>query len=275
VLSNRPALRLLVVESDPLTRALVSEVVGARDDFRIVGQCADESTVVIAIRKLQPDVALVDLDCPRMRGFDVARALDARRMPLIVFISSAAANAAAAFDVDAVDFLLKPFDSRRFQRALDRVRRCYELQNGARIDESPAGSPPAATVRKVSLRRRGEAVFVSMGDIEWIETAGDELLVHVASQIVRVRRTLASMEHELDPSQFVRVHRSAIVNMDQVVAIRMYHRNSHAVELRGGTTIPIGRARRNCVASRLAARQGYPDASSDVTRVRRNRPSMR
>ena len=246
------ALRVVVVDDEPLVRERIRTLLGEEDSVDIVAECGDGATAVDVVTHLRPDLMFLDIQMPAMDAFEVLEALDQDALPAVVFVTAYGEHAIRAFDVHAVDYLLKPIDSSRFRTALSRVR--------ARL-----GHPEAEDHRLPALLRAlrdgrpvrfvvrvGERfVFMRADDIDWIEAAGNYTKLHRAGQTYLMRGTLTDIERQLDAEAFLRIHRSFIVNLDRVDAVEPYFHGEYVVIMKDGTRLTSSRSHSPRLRTRL------------------------
>ena len=209
-------LRAVIVDDEPLARERVRELLGEESDVEVVAECADGVEAVAAIRREDPDLVFLDVQMPEMDGFEVLDALDAETLPAVVFVTAYDRYALKAFDVHAVDYLLKPFDRARFRSALDRARldlrsddagrRILALVADLRRERRPQ--------QRIVVKAAGRVFFLRPDEVDWMEAAGNYVRPHVGKEAYLVRETMKGLEERLDPDTFIRVHRSRIVNLD-------------------------------------------------------------
>jgi two-component system LytT family response regulator len=259
-------LRVVVVDDEPLARQGMSSLLARDPDVAVVAECADGREAVDAIGALHPDLVLLDVQMPEMDGFEVLRALDPERMPAVVFVTAFDRFALRAFDVAAVDYLLKPFDDDRFARAMERaktaVRGAEAGELGRRmmrlLESAPAAAGPAPRASgwatRLLVKATGRTVFVRTEEVDWIEADDYYAKLHVAGKSHLMRETMASLEARLDPQRFFRVHRSAIVNLDRVREVQFLFRGEHVVILHDGTKLKLTRGRLEKLEAMLAGR---------------------
>lgn len=232
-------IRVLVTDDEPAARRKVVRFLQEHADVEIVGEAADGAAAVERIRGQAPDVVFLDVQMPGMNGFDVVEALaELERVPAIVFTTAYDEYAVRAFEVNAVDYLLKPFDRDRFERALDRVRdklpQDPQTQLLALLD---AVRPAQGYLRRLLLPAEGRSIFVGTAEIIRLESDRNNILVHARSGTFVLRSTLDALEQKLDPQQFARIHRSHLVNLDAVKAIHPWFHGDYKVDLHDGTQL--------------------------------------
>jgi two-component system, LytTR family, response regulator len=235
------SIRALIVDDEPWARKRLSSLFRAEPDCEVIGECADGATAVDAMVHMAPDVVCLDVQMPDMSGFDVLDAVltkreesrDAIEWPLVIFVTAYDRYAVAAFERDAADYLLKPFDDERFRQAIDRVRRDLAIDSSA---------PVRRSARRLAIKSGGRVLFVRLEDVSWFEAAGNYVTVHVGRESYLVRESMTRLAARLDPDRFVRIHRSAIVNLDRVKELQPWVRGEQMLLLDNGTQIAVGRA---------------------------------
>jgi two-component system LytT family response regulator len=247
--------RLLIVDDEPLIRAGIRDGLSARADVEIAGECGSVAEAVAALRSDAVDLVLLDVELPDGQGFDVIRRFGPERMPVVVFVTAYDKYAIQAFEVNAVDYLLKPFDQSRLSASIDRVRDrltgsadmlAHRLE--ALIQAREKHYPPTLVVRN------GDRFdLVSISSVDWIEAANNYAVLHCGTADHVVGETLTHIEDRLDPSKFLRVHRSTIVNSNRIVAVHTMMGGVYELELRGGVRIKTGRQYRDKVRKLLEA----------------------
>ena len=250
-------IRALVVDDEPVARRRVRRLLSAEPDVEVIGECGDGRSAIEAIRTLRPDLVFLDVQMPDADGFEVLRALTAGDpMPAIIFVTAFDHYALAAFEVHALDYLLKPFDRGRFARAVARAREHLGGRAESRDDQRIAGlltevrGKTRFLVRFV-VRADGRVRLIDAADIDWIEAADNYVVLHAGATTHVVRDTMARLEGELDPEAFVRIHRSAIVRIDRIVELRPSFHGDFAVSLRDGTRLTLSRTHRARVEALL------------------------
>ena len=235
-------LTLVIADDEELAREKLRSLAEELPDTRVVGEAEDGPAALRLIDELRPDLVLLDLSMPGMSGLEVAKRM--RHRPAVIFTTAYDQYAVAAFELQAVDYLLKPFDDERFKAAVERARERSqmpsELTDGDRLKQALYES---GYLSRVFVRERNRILVVPTGEIERLEARGDYVALHTGAKRHLVQVTIADMERMLDPGRFVRVHRSHIVNLDYVVAFTTDAKGALEVELRGGTRLSVSRAR--------------------------------
>jgi two-component system, LytTR family, response regulator len=270
-------IRVLVVDDEPLARSGVCALLEQDAELEVVGEAASGREAVAAIRDLSPDLVMLDVQMPGFTGFDVIREIGPENMPAVVFITAYDQFAVRAFEVNAVDYLLKPFDDERFSQTLARakkiVRQSYVGELSRRLADlldrplapgrsSPAPREPAAPAPprtpdlsdRLVVKSGGRVFFLRLEDLDWIEAADYYVKLHVAGKTHLLRETMSALENRLDPRRFFRVHRSAIVNLDRIRELQPYFRGEHVLILQDGTKLKLSRSRREKLEAILQQR---------------------
>lgn len=239
-----PELRILVVDDEPLVRAHEREVLGSRDDLSIVGEAGDGPAAVEAIETLRPDLVLLDVQMPGCDGFEVLEQLAPEDRPVVVFVTAWQEYALRAFDAHAIDYLLKPFDDQRLLAAVERAR-TWLAARAAGQDRVPgllAGIAASRRRDRFVVRHVSRVRVVPAAEVTWIEARGNYVHLHHPQGPFLLRETLQNLEGRLDPARFVRTHRSAIVALDQVVALERLPSGACELRLCCGARAPLGRS---------------------------------
>ena len=244
-------IRALVADDEPVARARVVSLLKNEADIEVVQECATGEETRAAIEQGNLDLLFLDIQMPEVTGIDLARTIQANGMPAVVFVTAFDQYALRAFEVHALDYLLKPFSSDRFRAALGHAR---EHLAKRRISPGDAASKPAADQgrrNRLMVKSGGRIHFVRTGDIDWCEAAGNYVRMHVGSQEYLVRDTMAHLESQLDTQQFMRIHRSTIVNVDRIQEMQSSFNGEYVVLLRNGTRLTLSRGYRDAIQGRL------------------------
>lgn len=252
-----PRCRVLVVDDEAPARRLARSLLSEMDEVEVVGDAASGQAAVDAIRHLRPDIVLLDVQMPGLDGFGVVAAVGAPSMPAVIFVTAYERYALRAFDVHAVDYLLKPFDDERFRTAMDRaivrVRSGRSSELSGRLEtllnRLARGRSPDLLALKIDDRH----VLIDAATIDCIEVSDKVVIVQTAEQVYRVRETLNRIERRLPSEQFVRIHRSVIVNINRVKEIQPWFQGDFVLILKNGKRFMSGRAYRD-VVRRFTAR---------------------
>ena len=239
-------LRILIVDDEPLARERVAGLLSEETGVEVVGECRNGLEAVTSIKGLKPDLVFLDVQMPGLNGFEVLRALEPSRMPAVIFVTAYDKHAVEAFDVHAVDYLLKPYQPERFKRALERARQKMEGGTAAiaaqlaRLIETE--KEPETVLARFSVKIGGKTQFVPVKDVDWIEAAGNYLVLHAGKESHLVRETMAGVESKLPPGVFARISRSALVNVERVKEIEPAGADGHVLALRNGARLPVTRS---------------------------------
>jgi two-component system LytT family response regulator len=236
-------IRTVIVDDERHARQKIRALLGRERDIEIVAECANGKEAVAAIREKRPDLVFLDVQMPAMDGFEVVAATgDAARH--VVFVTAYDEYAVRAFEVEALDYLLKPFDGARFARTMSRARERLSGGNDT-LQEKLRAFLEQVKLRggrdRIMIKSSGRITFLRAGEIEWVEAADNYVRIHAGKETHLIRETMSNLEEELDRRKFVRVHRSAIVNVDAIVEIRSLFHGDHSIVLRTGAEIPLGR----------------------------------
>jgi two-component system, LytTR family, response regulator len=266
----QPPIRTLIVDDEPLARRGLVLRLGQHDDVEIVGECSNGAQALRAIADLAPALVFLDVQMPEMDGFQTLRAVPPPQRPLVVFVTAFEDHAVGAFAANAVDYLLKPVDDARLAESLQRVRELLaergaigqqerllqtlrtlsgkpDLSLDDALDLQPdAGAIPPDGV--LAVRDGNRTVRVPSAEIRWIEAAGDYMCVHTDGETHVVRATLRELEAQLDPGRFQRVHRSTIVNLARIRALRSHINGEYFLELDCGRELKLSRSYRDKIA---------------------------
>ena len=266
---ERAPLRVLIVDDEPLGRRRVAGLVRKEPGVEIVGMIGDGVSAVDAIRSLAPDLVFLDVQMPGMTGLEVVRAVGPADMPTIVFVTAYDKHALEAFDLAAIDYLVKPFDDERFKEAFERARRMARLQSAdalrekllAVLGEAGDGKREAGGgkrgsgahyLERIPVESRGKVRFIPVSEIDYILASGPYAELVVGDRKHLIREAMQNLEDRLDPARFFRVHRSTIVQLDRIEALLKSPSGDCDVQLKNGVKIKIARSRREELEKRLA-----------------------
>jgi len=256
-------LTVLIVDDEPLARAGLAGLLARDADVEVVGECGDGRSAAERIRSLRPDLVILDVQMPEMNGFDVIRAVGPEQMPPVVFVTAYDRFAVKAFEVHALDYLLKPFDDERFLEAIDRAKRSIR-QGGVdalsrrllallgQESARPSASPPDGSwLTRIVVKKPGSTFLLSVDDIDWIESADYCVRIHSRGKTHVVREAMTRLEQRLDPRRFFRAHRSGIVNLDRIKEVQPAFHGDLLLILHDGSQVKLSRSRRAALEERL------------------------
>jgi two-component system, LytTR family, response regulator len=239
-------MRALIVDDEPLAREGIRMRLAQEPDIVVIGECSNGRQAVTVIERESPDLVFLDVQMPRLDGFGVIAAIGAHRMPQVIFVTAYDEHALRAFEVHALDYLLKPIDGTRFREALARARsrvRGQELHEQLHALLASIKSEKKYLVR-LSIKTGGRILFLGVDEIDWIEAADNYVLVHAGRDSHMLHTTMNSLEDRLDPDAFLRIHRSTIVNLQRVKELHPMFHGEYRVKLKDGTELASGRSYR-------------------------------
>ena len=238
-------IRTLVADDEPIARARMLSLLTDEPDIEVIGECATGPEAMSAIERTSPDLVFLDIQMPQIDGLTLARTLG-RTMPAVVFVTAYDEYALGAFEVHALDYLLKPYSADRFKSALVHARQHLGAW------QKWGSHPPAYERRdRLVIKSSGRIYFVRTRDIDWCEAAGNYVRLHVGAQTHLVRGTMGNIEAQLDPAQFVRIHRSTIVNVDRIQELHSSFGGEYVVLLHDQTRLTLSRGYREGLQARL------------------------
>jgi two-component system LytT family response regulator len=252
-------MRALIVDDEPLARAALSRLLKRDCGITIIGECGDGESAVRSIRQMNPDVVFLDVQMPEMDGFQVIESIGVEQMPATIFVTAFDRYAMRAFDASAVDYLLKPFLPDRLSRALARARDRWQNRQDkdaaqrlfALLDSRYASD----YIRRLAVASGGRIVFVAVEEIDWIGAEDNYAMLHAGRRVYEVRETLQSLMEKLDPGEFIRIHRSTIVNVRRIREVQPWFQGSHIIVLHSGEELRMSRYQKDAV-DRLLGKRG-------------------
>jgi len=249
-------IKVLVVDDEPLARERLTTLLSQEADVELITPAPDGEEAITTIHDDSPDLVFLDVQMPQMNGFDVIEAVGSDKMPLVIFVTAYDQHALKAFQVRALDYLLKPFDRERFTDALQRARKQLE-----REETGDLGRRLLALVKdlrrdqprsdRLVVKSGGRLFFLRADEIDWVEAAGNYVRLHVGPASHLLRETMNAIEGRLDPEKFFRIHRSRIVNMERIQELQPWLNGEYAVLLRTGTRLTLSRGYREKLQDRL------------------------
>lgn len=241
-------IRTLIVDDEPLGQRRVAQLLETEPDIEIVGLCANGLEAVTTIKQERPDLLFLDIQMPVMNGFDVLRAVQGGPMPIVIFVTAYDQYALQAFEVHAFDYLLKPFDRERFYVTLARARTHLQRESLEHLHqrlhaflETHERSATPTYEKRLSVKAGGQVHFIPVDSIDWIEAAGNYITLHVGAKNHLLRSTMQEIIGRLDPQQFLRIHRSLIVQTDRIRSIRPTQTGEYILTLDSGERLQSGR----------------------------------
>jgi two-component system LytT family response regulator len=245
-ITDSTKIRALIVDDEELARDRIASLLAEQNDVEVVGTCSDGPSAVEAIERERPDLVFLDVQMPGMDGFEVIENLDRDHIPAVVFVTAHDAHAIRAFEIHALDFLLKPFDQTRFEKALERARAQLSRDKSSTIDSRLMSlleelRDERKYPERLIVKSSGRVFFVRAEDIDWVEASGNYVKIHTKSEAHLLRESMKNMEAKLDPKIFVRIHRSAIVNIDRIKELEPWFHGEYVVIMRDGTRLTASR----------------------------------
>lgn len=284
-------MRVLIVDDEPIARRRISRLLKQEGDVEVLDEVGSGTEAVAAIRERSPDLVFLDVQMPDLDGFGVVSALSGEKMPAIVFVTAYNEYAVKAFDVNAVDYILKPFDPERFRAAFQRARTQLEQKSSAEsgrriralLEEvlgeeraqalatasagtsvggavtnghgahapAPVSVPRARYLDRLMVKHDGRVFFLKVADVDWFEASGNYVKVNVGKASHLIRETMHGIESQLDPNQFARIHRAVIVNMDRIRELQPWFAGDYIVILRDGRQLKLSRTYREALQARM------------------------
>jgi len=260
--------RALIVDDEVHARKGIRTLLSRDVDIEIVGECSDGRQAIDQIAEMEPDIVFLDIQMPHKNGFEVLQAIDPKHAPILVFITAWDNYALKAFEVSAIDYLLKPFTDERFYQSVERAKNSYRqrqerqlssqlmsLMNHYRQTEQADDVDNAATtsepLKRFLIKSNSEIIFVSADDVQWLEADGYYTKIHTGNISHLLRGNLGSFEARLDPKTFARIHRSAVVNLRHVQRLKDLFHGDYLVVLRNGTELKVSRRHRQHLETAL------------------------
>jgi two-component system, LytTR family, response regulator len=236
----------MVVDDEPLARNNLKVLLRKDSEIDLIGECGSGAEALVAIREKTPDLLFLDVQMPECDGFDVLEMLGGNLPPAVVFVTAYDQFALRAFEAGALDYLLKPFDDARFCRALTRAK-----------EKLVHRKHPARPLDRILIKETGQLAFVKTSDIDWIEAADYYTCLHVGAKTNLLRRSMSELEQELDPAVFCRIHRSSIVNLARVEALKLNSEGEYEVVLNHGMRLRLSRRYRKQAQLQLGVRDTF------------------
>jgi two-component system LytT family response regulator len=239
-------IRALVIDDEPLARGMIREMLEHDPDAEVVGECANGREAIDAIRSLSPDIVFLDVQMPELGGFEVLDSFKEGELPTVIFVTAYDQYALRAFEVHAFDYLLKPFDRERFDKAWQRAKdsvsegrvQSRDLRILALLEELRAGSK---YIERLVIKAEGRVFFLDVDDIHYIEAEGNYVGVHNGQKSYLLRETISGLESQLDPKKFIRIHRSAIVKINKIKELQPWFHGEYRVILESGKQLMLSR----------------------------------
>ncbi|HVU26022.1 MAG TPA: LytTR family DNA-binding domain-containing protein [Opitutus sp.] len=260
--SNLDRIRTIIVDDEPAARRGVRLLLERDPEIELAGEAASGTEAVELVARTRPELAFLDVQMPGFDGFELLGCLQPAETPVVVFVTAYDEHALRAFEVNAVDYLLKPFDDARFAAALARAKHAVRRRPVEMVDARlsqllsylknvPAAAAPPENSERILVKSSGEIFFLKADEIDWIEAEGDYMKFHVGGKTHLMRETMARLEARLDTKKFVRIHRSTIVNIDRMRKLSPSFAGEYAVVLHDGTKLKLSRGYHERIAALL------------------------
>ncbi|HSB11940.1 MAG TPA: LytTR family DNA-binding domain-containing protein [Blastocatellia bacterium] len=248
-MSRSESVRTLIVDDESLARERIRDMLTRDPEIEVVGECANGEEAIKAINLLSPKLVFLDVEMPGIDGFGVLEALPPDQIPTTIFVTAYDQYAVRAFEVFALDYLLKPFDQERFDKALARAKCHLSCLRSDAISQRILNALEEIKTRPIHLERlvikmNGHVFFVKADEIDWLEAEGNYVRLHTGKESYLLRDTISALETQLDPKRFIRVHRSAIVNVDRITELQPWFHGEYRIILREGVQLTLSRTYR-------------------------------
>jgi two-component system LytT family response regulator len=242
-------IRTAIIDDEPLARTRLRSLLKEHEGFEVVAEAGDGASAVETIEKFHPDLVFLDVQMPECTGFEVLEALDPGQRPLVCFVTAYDVYAVKAFDVHALDYLLKPVDRERFAAAVKRVRQSIDRNELDDLNRKlsqliDSTQKERRFLNRVIIKSSGRVTFLRVQDIDWIEAAGNYVRIHWGQESHLLRETMNALEEKLDPEMFLRIHRSVIVNIDRIKELQPAFHGDYFVILKNNKQLPLSRGYR-------------------------------
>lgn len=251
-------IRALIIDDEPLAREGVRLHLEAEPDIEVVGEAGNGEEAVDRILELKPDMVFLDVQMPGIDGFGVVEAVGADSMPATIFVTAYDQFALKAFDAHAIDYLLKPYDAERFRRSMERVRTQIRGKKRAEVEDRLTAlitelRGKREFLERIVVRSGGRILILRIDDIDWLEAASNYVRIHAGGRQYLLRETMTNLESRLDPTQFVRIHRSTIVRLDRIKELEPLFQGDYVLILEDGTRLTSSRGYRDRLQGMLQA----------------------
>jgi two-component system LytT family response regulator len=251
-----PKIKTFIVDDETQARRRLRRMLAAESDVEVIGECGDPEKAISFIQERNPDLVFLDIQMPGVDGFGVLESLPPNSVPAVIFVTALDQFALRAFEVQALDYLMKPFDRARFRRALDRARVQIRQQAVVALDhristllDNLQNTP--RHMDRVVIKSAGRIMFLRSDEIDWVEASDNYVRLHVGSDVHLLRETMGSLEARLDSNKFLRIHRSTIVNIDRMKELQPWFHGDYLVILQDGTRLNLSRTYRDHVIALL------------------------
>ena len=249
-MADTKKLRAIIVDDEPPARNKIRELIKSEPDVEIVDECTNGREAVQSITSKSPDLVFLDIQMPELDGFGVIEAIGPEQFPAVIFVTAYDQYAVQAFEVHAIDYLLKPFDRQRFQTALNRVKEHLRSNRHDDLNQQLNSllrqlKGPKKQAERFVVKSGGRVFFLKNDEIYWIEAAGNYVRLHVGTETHLLRETMSAIQKKLDPALFIRIHRSTFVNIEKIKELQPWFHGEYVVIMRDGTQLTMSRSYRS------------------------------
>jgi len=255
-------IKSIIADDEPLAREKIRNLLEEDPDIELIGECADGVETVTAIRNQQPDLVFLDVQMPELDGFGVLKALRHSNMPTLIFVTAYDQYALRAFEVHALDYLLKPFDRERFQKALQRAKEHIRKEKSGEVNEKlltllqdlkseKSNHHERKYLERLVIKAGGRVTFLKTEEIDWIEAAGNYIRLYIGKDSHLLRDTMNNIQTKLDPEKFLRIHRSTILKIDRIKELQPWYHGEYVVTLENGKQLTSSRSYRHQLGTLL------------------------
>ncbi len=249
-------IKALIIDDEPPARSVIRKMLADDLEIEIVGECSNGIEAIEEISKHSPDLLFLDIQMPEMNGFELIESFDEGKFPTVIFVTAYDQYAVRAFEVSAVDYLLKPFDHERLEKAVEKAKinlfeKSFDERNEQVIKLLKNLNKKEENLERFVIKNNGRVLFVPVEDVAWIESDGNYLLIHTANQKHIIRETMKSVEAKLNPQKFFRIHRSTIANIDCIKELQVHFNEKHLVILKDGIELVLSRRYRDKLSKKL------------------------
>jgi two-component system LytT family response regulator len=243
-MTDATRIRALVIDDERLARNFLLEMLREDEEVEVIGECLNGLEAIEAIQTHAPDLIFLDVQMPELGGFDVLEAIAAEKMPFIIFVTAYDQHAVRAFEVNALDFLLKPFDRKRFRVAWQKAKARIQRERNELLDQrilSLLQDLKPNYLERLVLKTNGRIFFLETEEVDWIGADGNYVSIHSGEKSYLLRDSISSLDAQLDPKKFLRIHRSAIVKIDRIQELQPLFHGDYRVIMRNGTELTLSR----------------------------------
>ncbi len=255
-------IKTIIADDEPLAREKIRNLLEEDPDIELIGECADGIETVTAIRNQQPDLVFLDVQMPELDGFGVLKALSDSDLPTLIFVTAYDQYALRAFEVHALDYLLKPFDRERFQKALQRAKEHIRKEKSGEVNEKlltlledlkseKSNNHERKYLDRLVIKAGGRVTFLKTEEIDWIEAAGNYIRLYIGKDSHLLRDTMNNIQTKLDPEKFLRIHRSTILKINRIKELQPWYHGEYVVTLENGKQLTSSRSYRHQLSKLL------------------------